>query len=87
MPLCREVGCGASIQFIRNKRGRSIPVAANEAEPFYFFLDKPGHPQIVLVTEEGEILRGRRGSQHDNGVTRVLGWESHFSSCAGKRPA
>lgn len=81
--LCREPGCGAEIQFVRNKRGKNVPVAAGDPEPFYFFLDKPGHPQVVIVTEGGEVLRGRKGSQHDNGVTKVVGWESHFSSCPG----
>ncbi len=80
---CREPGCGAQIQFVRNSRGRAVPVAAGDAEPFYFFPDQPGHPQVVVVTEGGEVIRGRQGSRHDSGVTRVMGWESHLSSCPG----
>lgn len=61
-----------------------IPVASSEAEPIYFFVEKPGHPQIVVVTEDGTVLRGRKGARTDNGITKVLGWESHFSSCPGR---
>jgi hypothetical protein len=80
---CRAKGCGEMIDFVKNARGKYIPVPAGDPEPMYLFPGQPGHPQVVVVLENGEVIRGRKGHPSENGVLRVNGWESHFSSCPG----
>ena len=76
---CR--GCRADIDFIRLPSGKCMPVEGRTAETYYVHHDAPGHPQIVLVLDEGTILRGRLGTREDSGVLRVEGRESHFPRC------
>lgn len=80
---CKAAHCGELIEFVKTPRGKYIPVPAGDPEPMYLFPDQGGHPQVVVVLENGEVLRGRKGAPTDDGVLRVLGWESHFSSCPG----
>ena len=82
--LCDAPGCGEYIKFIRTTAGRHIPVPDVEPETQYFFPDQPGHAQVIIVTEGGDVLRGREGKQTDNGVAKVEGWRSHFSDCPGR---
>ncbi len=80
---CKAKGCGEMINFVRTPRGKWIPVPAGDPEAFYLFVDQLGHPQVVVVLENGEVLRGRKAAAAENGVLRVMGWESHWSSCPG----
>lgn len=81
--LCREPGCGEYLRFVRTTSGRSIPVADTEPETQYLHIGQPGHPQVVIVAEGGDIIRGREGKSTDDGVCKVEGWRSHFSDCPG----
>lgn len=58
-----------------------MPVEAATTETYYLHLNAPGSPQMVLVTEDGDVLRGRLGKQEESGVTKVVGSESHFARC------
>ncbi len=81
MPRCRS--CGETIDFVRLRSGNLMPVEAATTETYYLHLDAPGAPQMVLVTEDGDLVRGRLGRQHESGVTKVVGSESHFARCPG----
>jgi hypothetical protein len=79
MARCR--GCREEIDFVRLRSGRLMPVEAMTSETYYVHLAAPGHPQIVLVTDAGDVLRGRLGAPSESGVARVEGRESHFTRC------
>lgn len=68
MATCR--GCGEIIEFVLSKKGKRIPVDL----PLATHALTPG---TVIVTPEGEVLRGSEATKD----TRVQGYVSHFASC------
>ena len=58
-----------------------MPVEAATTETYYLHRDAPGVPQMILITEDGDIVRGRLGKAHEDGVTKIIGSESHFARC------
>ena len=76
---CR--GCGEDIYFVKSTRGKNIPVNGLEPDTYYLHLRDYGEPQMIVVVETGECIRGRIGKATDNGVTMVRGNESHFATC------
>jgi hypothetical protein len=79
MARCR--GCREAIDFVTLRSGKLMPVEGPDAETYYLHHDQPGYPQIVLVTDDGDVIRGRLGKSTDSGVLRVEGRESHFARC------
>ncbi len=79
MTRCRS--CHEEIDFVKLRSGKLMPVEAATTETYYLHLGAPGSPQVVLVTEDGDVLRGRLGTQHESGMAKVLGSESHFARC------
>ena len=71
MSYCRS--CGAEIRWIKMRSGKSMPVDAAKRT-----IKKDGGRE-VLVTEDGELIRGTFASLEEgaNGV----GYISHFSTC------
>lgn len=67
--------------------GKKMPVEGLDVETYYLLPDHgfadAAHPRLVIVTEKGEILRGRQGAPHESGVLKVVGRESHFARCPG----
>lgn len=61
--------------------GKLMPVEGLDVETYYLHLGQPGAPQMVLVSENGDIIRGRMGDVNESGVLKVLGRESHFARC------
>ena len=66
---------------MRTRAGKFMPVESATMETYYLHLNQPGDPHLVLVTEDGTTLQGRQGTEHDSGVVRVVGAESHFARC------
>lgn len=62
-----------------------MPVEGREAETYYLHPDHAfadtTHPRLAIVTDEGDVIRGRQGTVNENGVLRVEGRESHFARC------
>ena len=85
MSRCRS--CGEEIDFVRLRSGKLMPVEAATTETYYLHVGAPGVPHMALVTEDGDILRGRLGKQHETGVTKIVGSESHFSRCGDAGPS
>lgn len=84
MAVCK--GCGEQISFVKMRTGGTMPVEGEEDEAHYLDLrEKVLGPQVVLITEDGLILKGREvrpdGGGQTTVVTLVMGRESHFSSC------
>ena len=79
MARCRS--CGDEIDFVTLRSGKRMPVESTTAETYYVHLGQGGHPQVVLVLDSGDIVRGRLGKQHESGALRVEGRESHFANC------
>ena len=79
--------CRAWIVFVTLRSGRRMPVEADEPEEYHVHLGDPHPPQIVLVTDAGDVLRGRRAERSESGTTRILGRESHFATCPGAAEA
>ena len=83
--LFREAGALPVVEytwdFVSLRSGKLMPVEAATTETYYLHLGQSGHPQMVLVTENGEVLRGRLGKESESGVTKVIGRESHFARC------
>lgn len=71
MSYCRS--CGAEIRWIKMRSGKNMPVDAAKRT-----IKKDGGHE-VLVTEDGELIRGTFASLEEgaNGV----GYISHFSTC------
>ena len=62
--------CGEPIIFVRRDNGKMIPCDPD----LLTHVLKPG---VVVVTPEGQVLRGTKESVE----TSVQGYTSHFSSC------
>src|SRR3989304_302999 len=65
MARCRS--CGDEIDFVPLRSGKRMPVESTTAETYYVHLGQGGHPQVVLVLDSGDIVRGRLGKQHERG--------------------
>jgi hypothetical protein len=63
--------------------GRQMPVEGTAPEVRWVHVNAPGHPQVVLITDAGIVVRGREGAKDHEGVTPVVGRESHFATCSG----
>jgi len=85
MAKCKQ--CDQAIEFVKLGNGKWHPVEARESEVFYFHRDQPGMPRVKIVTANGSFFSGRLGTRHENGVTRLEGWLSHFTSCEGREEA
>jgi len=81
MARCRA--CPAEIDFVRLRSGKLMPVESATPETYWIHEGQPGHPQVVLVLDSGDVLRGRLGKEHESGVMKVQGRESHFATCPG----
>ena len=79
MPRCK--GCDEEIAFVRLASGKWMPVEGLDAEVYRLHLNDAGDPQLVIVTVDGAVIRGRKGAQHESGVLKVEGYESHFARC------
>lgn len=71
MSQCRS--CGAEIKFIKLKSGKWNPVDIQK----HTLVEGGGSE--VIVTESGEVVRGRFASVED-GANRI-GYISHFATC------
>ena len=80
MAKCRT--CGEEIDFVTLQSGARMPVEGTTSETYYIHHEAKGVPQIMVVTEDGEVIRGRLGKEHESGVLRVVGCESHFPRCS-----
>lgn len=84
---CRS--CDADIDFVTLPSGKKMPVEGLDVETYYLrpdhgFVDS-AHPRLVIVTDDGTLVRGRQAGSHENGVLRVEGRESHFARCPGAK--
>ena len=67
------------------RSGKFMPVEAMISETYYVHQGAAGAPQIVVVLNSGDVIRGRLGTQHESGVLKVEGRESHFARCPKAR--
>ena len=83
MSLCRGAACRAEIDFVQLQRGRWHPVEGGGPPEVYYVEtgDRAGSPQVLIVTPEGAMLRGRNARAHESGTTRAEGWVSHYGRC------
>ncbi len=81
MARCRT--CSTEIDFIKLADGRFHPVNGGGSPETYYVAtgDRAGAPQVIVVTHEGALLRGRSAKAHEMGTVRAEGWVSHFSTC------
>lgn len=76
MSLCR--GCGASIEWIRTTAGRSMPV---DPEPVFIVEEDGGRERFI--TDEGEVVAGRRALPEEEGPACAVGFVPHWKTCPG----
>lgn len=74
MPSCKA--CGASIEWVKTRAGRSMPVDPGE---FPLIPDAAG--PVIGVTSDGEALRGRTCTESFEGERWLYARISHFASC------
>ena len=86
---CRAEGCGALIEFVELRSGKKHPVESLEAETYRLLLAEPavglpaGAPIRVVVTTEGDVLRGVVLPMGESRGVVVTGYDSHFATCPG----
>ena len=73
MSRCR--GCGAPIEWITTAAGRSMPV---DPEPV-FIIEGAGSDRFV--TDEGEVVAGRRALPEEEGPACAVGFVPHWKTC------
>lgn len=78
MARCR---CGDEIGFVEMKSGTRMAVESTTPSTYYLHQGAPGGPQMVIVTLDGTVIRGRLGKPKESGVVKVEGYESHFVRC------
>ena len=91
MSRCRY--CNEEISWVRLRSGKAMPCEGDKPEVYHVHLAQEGKPmdrevchrlpQVVLVTLEGDVLRGRVAPRSESGTTPVEGYESHFARCPG----
>ena len=74
MSLCR--GCGVSIEWIRTTAGRSMPV---DPEPVFIVEEDGGRERFI--TDEGEVVAGRRALPEEEGPACAVGFVPHWKTC------
>ena len=79
MPRCRS--CGEEIAFVKTAKGKMTPVNGLEPKTYHLHLGDRQEPQMAVVTDEGQIVRGLIGKAHESGTIQVRGRESHFATC------
>lgn len=70
------------IDFVQLPSGKWHPVEG--LEPEVYFIDRQdttSAPQLVIVTEDGDLIRGRQVDRMAERALRVEGRESHFPRC------
>lgn len=80
--MAKRCRCGEEIEFIEMQSGTRMPVESKTPETYYLHQGAPGGPQMVIVTLDGTVIRGRLGKQTESGVVKVEGYESHFARCS-----
>lgn len=73
MSVCR--GCGCSIDWIRTKAGRNMPV---NPEPV-FVVEGGGNDRFV--TDEGEVITGRVASPEEESPALPVAFVPHWKTC------
>ena len=77
MAKCK--GCGAEIEWVKTSNNRSMPV-----NPEYIEVDPSGIPHDVIVTDDGQVVRGCQ--VHDDRTLfqtagKVRGRVPHWGTC------
>lgn len=75
MNRCRS--CGAPIRFEKTKNGNFMPC---NPKALYYIPDREG--DIYVLTESGEVIRAREGTEP--GVRVRVGFIPHFATCSAK---
>lgn len=73
MSICK--GCGASIDWIRTKAGKSMPV---DPEPQFIIT---GEGRQKFVTEDGEVLTGRPAAPGETTKDTEVAFIPHWNTC------
>ena len=73
MSLCK--GCGAPIDWITTKEGKYTPV---DPEPV-FIIEGDGSDRFI--TDEGEVILGRRALQEEERPGLEVAFVSHWKTC------
>lgn len=73
--MSRCKGCGASIEWIRTPAGKSMPV---DTEPV-FVIEGGGSDRFI--TDEGEIITGRRAIQEEERRDLPVAFVPHWKTC------
>ncbi len=77
MSLCR--GCGAAIEWVKTPAGKYMPV---DKEPV---LVVEGEGKNSFVTDEGEIIRGRRATAEEESQDLPVAFVPHWATCPKSR--
>lgn len=72
MSTCR--GCGQPIEWIRTAAGRFMPI-----DPEPVFIIEEGRDSFI--TDEGEIVRGRRALPHEESREFPVAFVPHWKTC------
>lgn len=73
MSLCK--GCGISIDWIRMKTGKAMPV---DPEPVMVI---EGEGREVFATDEGTTVTGRRATPEEENGMLPVGFVPHWATC------
>lgn len=74
---CRS--CRRRIGFIALPNGKHMPV---DPELVRTHLHPLGEPKVVLITEDGRIIRGCQVAATVSEAMPVAGYVSHFATCS-----
>jgi hypothetical protein len=74
--MARCNGCQAEIEWIKTRAGRSMPVDPGE---FPLVPDAAGN--VIGVTGDGEVIKGRTCSESYESERWVYARISHFATC------
>lgn len=73
MSICK--GCGARIDWIRTKAGKTMPV---DEEPIMVI---EGEGRDLFVTDEGDTITGRRATPQEERRELPVAFVPHWTAC------
>lgn len=73
MSLCKK--CGASIEWVKTPAGKYMPV---DKEPVIVV---EGEGRNSFVTDEGEIIKGRRATPEEETEDSTVAFIPHWATC------